>query len=174
MSWLWSFFHPSICPVIHLVQLKVFCDSPSSSCRSHPFSLFFIFSKVNDDWLGYPHYSSHILNFSTTKFQLDLRFNHPQDLTTMFHEIDVAQLQIAAVVAKEEEEEDPSSICGGCKRRRRGESGMVSNSPCNNNDNNNLGIPTAATVGRVRAGAGTRVDGSGSHEFNLQWLTLQQ
>jgi len=65
-------------------------------------------SKVNDDWLGYPHYNSHILNFSTIKFQLDLSFNHPQDLTIMFHEIDVAQLQIAAT-AKEEEEEDPSS-----------------------------------------------------------------
>jgi hypothetical protein len=49
----------------------------------------------------------------------------------MFHEIDVAQLQIAAT-AKEEEEEDPSSTCGGCgRRRRRGESGVVSNSHCN-------------------------------------------
>jgi hypothetical protein len=86
--------------------------------------------KVNDDWLGYPHYSSHILNFSTTKFQLDLSFKHPQDLTIMFHEIDVAQLQIAAT-AKEEEEEDPSSTCGGCgRRKRRGESGVVSNSHC--------------------------------------------
>jgi len=49
--------------------------------------------KVNDDWFGYPHYSSHILNLSITKFQLDLSFNHLQDPTTMFHEIDVAQLQ---------------------------------------------------------------------------------
>ncbi len=110
---------------IHRVQLKVFCDSPSSSYySSHPF-------KVNDDWLGYPHYSSHILNFSTTKFQLDLRFNHPQDLTTMFHEINVAQLQIV-VTTEEEEEVDPSSTCDGCGRKRRGESGVVSNSHCNN------------------------------------------
>jgi hypothetical protein len=114
--------------------------------------------KVNDDWLGYPHYSSHILNFSTTKFQLDLRFNHPQDLTTMFHEIDVAQLQIAATI-EEEEEEDPSLTCGGCGRRR-GESGVVSNSHYISNDNNNMGIPTTSvvTIRRVKVGAGTRVE----------------
>jgi len=49
----------------------------------------------------------------------------------MFHEINVAQLQIVAI-AKEEEEEDPSSTCSGCgRRRRRGESGVISNSHCN-------------------------------------------
>jgi hypothetical protein len=61
------------------------------------------------------------------------------------------------------------------RRRRRGESGVVSNSCCNNN----LGIPTTTiAVGRVRAGVGTKVavgatgvNGSGSHEFNLQWFT---
>jgi len=90
----------------------------------------------------------------------------------MFHDIDVAQLQIVVAAAKEEEEEDPSSTCGRCKRRRKGESGVVSNSRCNNNDNN-LEIPIA-TVARTRAKVGAiGADGSGSHEFNLQWLTSQ-
>jgi hypothetical protein len=90
-------------------------------------------------------------------------------------------LQIAAIAtAEEEEEEDPSSTWGGCRRRRRGESGVVSNSCCNSNNNDNLGIliTIAATTGRARAEAGirakagaTRANGSGSHEFNLQWLT---
>jgi hypothetical protein len=31
----------------------------------------------------------------------------------MFHEIDVAQLQIAAAAAEKEEEEDPSLTCSG-------------------------------------------------------------
>jgi hypothetical protein len=94
-------------------------------------------------------------------------------------------LQIVVATVAEEEEEDPSSTCGGYRRRRRrGESGVVSNSCCNSNDNNNLGIPTIITTvatGRARVGAGTGaevgttgVDGSGSHEFHLQWLTSQQ
>jgi hypothetical protein len=97
----------------------------------------------------------------------------------MFHEIDVAQLEIVIATAKEEEEEDPSSTCGGCGRRKRGESGVVSNSRYNNDDNN-LGIPIVAIARKARAGVvtrtkarATRVDGSGSHEFKLQWLTSQ-
>jgi hypothetical protein len=45
----------------------------------------------------------------------------------LFHEIDVAQLQIVAAAAVEEEEEDPSSTCGGCEEEE--EEGKMEWSP---------------------------------------------